>query len=360
MIKILFLFVSVLLSSFVSAAEIERDFYGVIIGFTVNQQGQMSGYNIAGFVDPEDQNNKPQLNLPRVTLDALREATERRGYKARAGNTEPAEKYAYFFFAPSLPGQVFETMEQASLAVLKGKTRQFDVKTTVQLGKAIYERDLIATLARDAILAANLDLSAYKRRGWISVTGELGERLVIFVAIKNKEYVGIAEVVFKRNKARAVNKLNDEPLIGEVLARFKARTIAMRNIKTACSKRYSTVVLDDPDGSGYLVYALATSNVADDVVVGGHYRFSVNASGEKLERSDRLFKGCFKLNKNPEGLAEDSRPESLYMSHVISETPIETHIFLNLQHAMTFFVRTPDNQTWEVKRGRMKVSDAGG
>ena len=50
---------------------------------------------------------------------------------------------------------------------------------------------------------------------------------------------------------------------------------------------YRFAVLSDPERQGYLVYALATSRNARDVVVGLHYRFSVSPEG-KVQRVDPL------------------------------------------------------------------------
>src|SRR5205823_2130501 len=49
---------------------------------------------------------------------------------------------------------------------------------------------------------------------------------------------------------------------------------------------YDAVVLKDPDGSGFLVYALALADTKRMVQTGGHYRVTVSADGRTVERID--------------------------------------------------------------------------
>src|SRR5437016_4706663 len=53
---------------------------------------------------------------------------------------------------------------------------------------------------------------------------------------------------------------------------------------------YDYVVLDDPDGSGFLVYALGRTSNPGDVVLAGHFRVTVSTDGAKAERVDALSK----------------------------------------------------------------------
>jgi hypothetical protein len=42
-----------------------------------------------------------------------------------------------------------------------------------------------------------------------------------------------------------------------------------------------------------------------------------------------------------------------FTTHLVSNTPIETHMFLNLLHRTPIFVGTPDRNLWVVSDGRM-------
>jgi hypothetical protein len=42
------------------------------------------------------------------------------------------------------------------------------------------------------------------------------------------------------------------------------------------------------------------------------------------------------------------------MSHIVSDTPLETHVFLSLLEGLPFFVVTPDSHMWSVERGSIR------
>src|SRR5437867_370318 len=56
--------------------------------------------------------------------------------------------------------------------------------------------------------------------------------------------------------------------------RAKETAVATLQGKLYDGVRYEWVVLDDPIGSGFLVYALAVATKKGDVTTGGHYRVS--------------------------------------------------------------------------------------
>ena len=74
---------------------------------------------------------------------------------------------------------------------------------------------------------------------------------------------------------------------GEILALKTARAALDGRI----NKSYKFIVLKDPDGSGHLVYALATSKDPNDVMFVGHFRVTVSADGEKAEAVEVLSRG---------------------------------------------------------------------
>ncbi|MEY2485619.1 MAG: hypothetical protein QOH39_1267 [Verrucomicrobiota bacterium] len=65
--------------------------------------------------------------------------------------------------------------------------------------------------------------------------------------------------------------------------------------------RYDYVVLDDPERTGFLVYALGSTTKRDEVVFCGHFRVTVSADGEKAQRIDALSKSLV-IDKVGEGL----------------------------------------------------------
>jgi hypothetical protein len=91
--------------------------------------------------------------------------------------------------------------------------------------------------------------------------------------------------------------------------------------------RYDYVVLADPDGSGFLVYALARSR--DKIVLGGHLRVTVSADGEKSERVDALSHSLLFAPPPPTG-RKGEKPLTVSMSQSVSNEPLETCVYTSL------------------------------
>ena len=91
--------------------------------------------------------------------------------------------------------------------------------------------------------------------------------------------------------------------------------------------QYDYVVLNDPDGGGFLVYALAQSK--NQIILGGHFRVTVSAKGEKAERVDALSHTLLVSPPPPKG-SEGSKPLIVSMSQIVSNKPLETCVYTSL------------------------------
>jgi len=231
--------------------------------------------------------------------------------------------------------------------------REFTIEQIEKLGAAIYAQDLAVANATDLLFEQNLDLNAIPMRGWV-VSETKEETTVTFVAKYDDMYFGVFEVRQKKGKKKGEFKqIGKVKLEGELLAQFNARNLALSNIDAHCSNRYNTVVLRDPEKNGFIVYALAATTDVDTILVGGHYRFTITGSGDQIQQKDKLFNSCLALDKTPEGLPPGADLAAYYMTHIVSATPVETHVFLNLMHKKPFHVGTPDNIVWEINNGKI-------
>jgi hypothetical protein len=117
---------------------------------------------------------------------------------------------------------------------------------------------------------------------------------------------------------------------------------------------YDYVVLNDPKGSGFLVYALATPQKKGDIVLAGHFRVTVSADGSKAERVDALSK-TLAVQQAGQGLPQGSHLAGLYMVQIVSSRPLETLIYTNLVTGFPIVVATfPDGRIWEIENGKAK------
>ena len=113
-------------------------------------------------------------------------------------------------------------------------------------------------------------------------------------------------------------------------------------------------MLDDPDGSGFLVYALATTRKRYKFFLTGHFRVTVSADGGTAERVDALSKGLL-IQHGGEGLPVGSDLAGMYMVQIVSSKPLETVIYTSNLAKMPIVVTTfPDGRIWEIKNGKVK------
>jgi hypothetical protein len=132
---------------------------------------------------------------------------------------------------------------------------------------------------------------------------------------------------------RELNRVSRQPDRGATNAvRKRARQTAIEALKGRLFKiRYDYVVLDDPDHSGFLVYALATK--PSEIVMGGHVRVTVSADGGKAERVDALSRSLLLSPKPPKGM-EGQKPLTVSMSQIVSNRPLETCVYMSLHDSV--------------------------
>jgi hypothetical protein len=135
-------------------------------------------------------------------------------------------------------------------------------------------------------------------------------------------------------------------------AAFAARQSAIAKLPGVCRQGYNSVVLKDVEGDGWLVWLLAPSPAKDVIPFGGHYRFSVSADGQTVNRVDALSASCLTMSAKPE-LPPGATSPMLYVTHIVSPTPVETHVFLGLLYRMPIVVGTGKDTVWVVENGKV-------
>jgi len=239
-------------------------------------------------------------------------------------------------------------------ASLQAEIRKFDQATIEKLGVAIYEQDIRAATATDLLFAKKIDPAKEGLRGWI-VEGDAKAMLVRFIREKDGLFEAFYDVTFEGKKAPVIAEPKSRKLTDAQIAQHKARSLASKNITRPASRNYNIVIFPDPVGDGFLVYALAATTEPNAVMVGGHYRFTVSKDGERLERSDELFRSFMVLSTKPKDLPPGATLEALSMTTLVSDMPLETHVYLSLLHRMAFYVGTPDGRVWKVQAGKMEI-----
>ena len=123
----------------------------------------------------------------------------------------------------------------------------------------------------------------------------------------------------------------------------RARQTGIDAVKDRLFKsRYEYLIVDDPDGSGFLVYAMPASSPSN-IVLGGNFRVTVSADGTRAERVDAMANTILPMNKPPKGM-EGARPEAVTMSQVVSIHPLETCVYTALHDKILVGVGMADDK----------------
>lgn len=223
------------------------------------------------------------------------------------------------------------------------------------LGHAIYTNDMLAAWGTDALVAAKLP-NADQCRGWITRHSKDGWEVHFMGKDHGKSVelwtVNFAEFAPKAARFHAWAK--PKPLDAELAAMYLAQQTAVASQQfVRRTNRYNPVVLPGTliNQPGWLVYLLAATTDENAIVVGGHYCMHVSADGKTLIETRPLSRSFLVLEKTADSVVA-------CMSHIISETPIETHVFVSLLHRpLRLFVIIPMSpstaSTWSVKEGKI-------
>lgn len=244
-------------------------------------------------------------------------------------------------------------------AAAESKIREFDVQTIEKLGKELYRRDTLAASASDLLLSKHPEARRERIAGWITQPGKSVSR-VFFLQKRDDGFAQAYVAIFEKGKAPAIESHLGEAIPEEISLRYNALQTGKDAVPRFYDRPYNFEVLDDPDGSGFLVYALAATKDANEMVIGGHYRISVSADSKKAEAVDALSATLFTMPKRPEDLKGDENIEATVVTHVVSKTPVETHGFVSLLYKRPFLVVTGEHDAWRVEEGNISRFDLDG
>jgi hypothetical protein len=210
----------------------------------------------------------------------------------------------------------------------------------------MYMHDVWAAKASDAVLE-KLPADAERPGGWIT-EDHRGVGIVTFAGSDGT--TALYRATFRDGpRSPSVEVLPaGSPLTPEQRAMFAARKTALAVPFKPCSKRYNTIVLPAAllRKQGWLVYLVPAGTEPNLVRVGGHYRVHVSADGTQAISVTPFSKSCLTINLQQPGL----RVEGIFIDQVVTDTPVESHVFLNLLHRLDVVVVTR-KAVWKLWRG---------
>jgi hypothetical protein len=219
-----------------------------------------------------------------------------------------------------------------------------------ETGKAIYEYDRAASLATDRLMENGQLPSGV--RGWVTFPSDGGWR-VLFVEGDGDAACSRLSVVVNADAAGPLRRADTcQALTADQRAMFLARQTALSALRTPCSEAYNTVVLPYERREGeWAVYLLAATKDVGKAVVGGHVRVIVGSTGSHILDYQQLSKACLTLDL-PSPVA--GKPVALFVTHLLDDHPIETHVFLSLLHGLPLYVIT-ESAMWSVDKGKIRL-----
>jgi hypothetical protein len=235
--------------------------------------------------------------------------------------------------------------------------RSFDVPMLESLGQQIFYQDSEAARATDILFAnkKQAELVSESVRGWI-VDSAPAQDVVRFVRQGDSGLEAAYDIVFAAGAPPHLLVPENRALTDGEKGQFAARLLALKNVERPCSNRYNTVALKDPEHDSWLVWALAATTDPKILFVGGHYRFSIDKNGDQIIQRDALSRGCLTMTM-PEN-AKDRKIVAQASIQLVSNIPVETVVWLNLQSKIPMIVITPDRTEWTVLDGKIHKSGA--
>lgn len=221
------------------------------------------------------------------------------------------------------------------------------VSQAEEIGLLIFQYDRAAWVATDSLFA-QFPNARRRLRGWIVEPTSSGW-LVYFVRLNGGRAVYAYRVELSQHfeANTVIEYATPEFLMPVHLERYSARRFALSSTTLLCSTNYNTVVLPAHvlGDSGWLVYLLAASTIPGEHYL-GHHRVFVDDAGTTILRTENLSKTCLRTSPPPENAVGAG------VTHLISETPIDIHVYRNLVTDMHLLVAAGGNM-WSITEGQI-------
>ncbi len=131
-------------------------------------------------------------------------------------------------------------------------------------------------------------------------------------------------------------------------------TLAESAVRDRCDGPYRTLLVrvSDAGSESLFAYVIGVPDTSTGVMVGRHFRVELDAVGGTVRSVFASTKSCLFIPAKlvPPG----GSPVGAFMSHILSATPSEFHVFLSLLHSRPMFVGT-DRAIWNVENGIIAV-----
>jgi hypothetical protein len=251
-----------------------------------------------------------------------------------------------------------EALQETSIPV----ELQDEIRQSEMLGHMLYAYDMPAAIGSDVLAQTLGDLSQANLSGYLVFRegDDQGRPQNSWLVIFYKDYPEL-KAAYKIRVTRGnppgthLEQIDPPKAAGEwELALFRARQSAIQAVPQSPQPLNPVVLPAEVIGeTGVLVYLLASTTKSGIIVLGKHYRVLISADGKEVKRFEPLSKSAMEMPPSSQG----GQPVAVYVTHLLGEWPLETHVFINLLHRLDVFVMT-GKYLWQIHEGKIALRKA--
>jgi len=239
---------------------------------------------------------------------------------------------------------------------------QGHVRDAEAIGRALYQHDQVAAIGTD-VLVENLGSLQGKNIGGYLAIREGSEQngpsdvwQVQFFTRDEEPRLAYRVRIFRDRKPSFEALDPPQAVNAGGVALMRARRTALAHLLKTDPPRQpiNPVILPGAvlGEKGILVYLLAGTKRPGVAVMGKHHRVLVSEDGTQVLRFEPMTKSILEI---PFGNHEPGKtPAGLVVSHIVTEWPLETHVFASLLHKQTVYVATGQHR-WKVDGAKISL-----
>lgn len=139
---------------------------------------------------------------------------------------------------------------------------------------------------------------------------------------------------------------------------IRARRTALEAIGPVAQPQNPVILPGQAIGKdGIVVYLLAGTTRHNVVVLGKHHRVLVSPDGEVVVSVEPLSSSVLEVSLDPPPEAVPGGGRGVFVTHLVTEHPLETHVFASLLHGMPVVVGT-SRGSWVVDGDEISLLEA--
>jgi hypothetical protein len=239
---------------------------------------------------------------------------------------------------------------------------QEHLRDAEQIGVSLYRNDKVSAIGTDVLLEHLGSLDGKGLGGYLTIqegsdSGEpLDSWLVQFFGREEQPRVRY-RIRIARGKKPAFEAVDPpSPASDSESALIRARRTAMAHLMRVDPPRQpiNPVILPGQvlREKGILVYLLAGTTRPGVAVMGKHHRVLVSEDGTQVLRFEPMTKSIVEIEfGRPKA---DEKPAAILVSHILTEWPLETHVFTSLLHKQPVYVAC-SRHLWKVDGTRITL-----